>query len=129
MDTLNIARLTLRRSEDRRTLDGAWWPRSRDLAEELPALFAVWPSKAGYITRAVVAARDWDSTPSKVSIPLRRGQVKTDLLPADTTHHAVLIMLEGASYSLVVIPPTTSPETAAQYLDSFGELRTPEAAQ
>lgn len=129
MDTLNIARLTLRPSADRRTLDGAWWPRSRDLAEELVALFAVWPSEAGYISRVVVAPRDWDSTPAKVRIPLRRGQVKTELLPSDTTHHAVLIMLEGPSQSLVVIPPETSQETAAKFLDAFGEPRVADPAQ
>jgi hypothetical protein len=124
MDTLNIARLTLRPSEDRRTLDGAWWPRSRELADELVTLFAVWPPEAGYISRVIVSPRDWDSTPAKVAIPLRRGQVKTELLAQDVTHHAVLIMLDGQRQSLVVIPPDASRETATKYLAAFGARRT-----
>jgi hypothetical protein len=127
MDTLNKARMTLRPSSDRRTLDGAWWPCTRELEDELVSLFAAWPRGAGYISRVIVAPRDWDSTPSRVRIPGRRGLVKTDLLPKDTTHHAVLIMLDGERRSLVVIPPDASRDTAAKFLGAFGDRRVADA--
>jgi hypothetical protein len=120
MDALDMARLTLRVSADRHTLDGAWWPRTRALGPELVTLFAVWPAEAGYISRVIVSPGDWDETPSRVRIPLRRGLVKTDLLPRATTQHVVLIMLDGQRRSLVVIPPDASRETAAKFLGAFG---------
>lgn len=125
MDTLEIARLALNVSADRRTLDGAWWPRSRALSEELIHLFAAWPIDAGYISRVIVSPGDWDDTPVKVEIPHRRGQVKTGVLPADTTHQLVLIMLDGQRRSLVVIPPGAAENTASKYLGAFGVRRDP----
>ena len=125
MDSLNMARLALKPSADRRTLDGAWWPRTRSLGDELIPLFAAWPAEAGYISRVIVSPSDWDTTPSRVRIPLRRGLVKTDLLPQDTTHHVVLIMLDGQRRSLVVIPPDASRKTAATFLGAFRDRHAP----
>jgi hypothetical protein len=34
-------------------VDGAWWPRSRDLAAELPVLIAVLAARLGSIVRVV----------------------------------------------------------------------------
>ena len=127
MDTLDKARLTLRPSADRHTLDGAWWPCTRSLEDELVSLFAAWPRGGGYISRVIVAPGDWDTTPPRVRIPGRRGLVKTDLLPHDTTHHAVLIMLNGERRSLVVIPPDATRATAAKFLGAFGDRRVADA--
>ncbi|GAA1955840.1 hypothetical protein GCM10009798_13870 [Nocardioides panacihumi] len=123
MDTLDNARLTLNVSADRRTLDGAWWPQSRALSEELVRLFAAWPASAGYISRVIVSPRDWDDTPVKVEIPDRRGQVKTSLLPTDTVHQLVLIMLDGQRRTLVVIPPHATEKTATKFLGAFDVRR------
>jgi hypothetical protein len=125
MDTLDNARLTLNVSADRRTLDGAWWPQSRALSEELVHLFAAWPVDAGYISRVIVSPRDWDDTPAKVEIPDRRGQVKTGLLPTDTVHQLVLIMLDGQRRTLVVIPPHATQKTATKFLGAFDARREP----
>ena len=121
MDTLDKARLALKASAGRQGLDGAWWPRSRTLSEELVHLFAAWPAEVGYMSRVYVAPRDWDDTPSSVAIPLRRGRVKIGLLPADTTHQLVLIMIDGQRRSLAVIPSSAPCQTAAEYLDSFDD--------
>ena len=119
MDTLDKARLALKASADRQGLDGAWWPHSRMLSEELVHLFAAWPAEAGYMSRVYVAPRDWDDTPSSVAIPHRRGRVKTGLLPADTTNQMVLIMIDGQRRSLAVIPSSAPYQAAARYLDRF----------
>ena len=123
MDTLDKARLALRVSADRHTLDGAWWPYSRGLSDELIRLFAAWPAEAGYISRVVVSPRDWDDGPVTVEVPHRRGLVKIALLPSDTARQLVLIMLDGQRRSLVVIPPSATEETAARFLGAFGVHR------
>lgn len=120
MDTLDKARLALRVSADRHTLDGAWWPYSRVLSDELIRLFAAWPAEAGYISRVVVSPRDWDDRPVAVEVPHRRGRVKIALLPSDTARQSVLIMLDGQRRSLVVIPPGATEQTAARFLGAFG---------
>lgn len=44
-------------------LDGAWWPRSRDLDAELPALAAVLDPLWGRITRITVNPGQWPVIP------------------------------------------------------------------
>jgi hypothetical protein len=119
MDTLDKARLTLKASADQQGLDGAWWPHSRTLSEELVRLFAAWPVEAGYLSRVYVAQRDWDDSPTSVAIPQRRGRVKIGLLPADTTNQLVLILIDGQRRSLAVIPSSAPHRAAAKFLDGF----------
>ena len=123
MDTLDKARLAVTVSADRHTLDGAWWPYTRVLGDELVHLFAAWPAEAGYISRVVVSPRDWDDRPATVDVPNRRGVVKIALLPSDTAHQAVLIMLDGQRRSLVVVPSAATEQTAARFLGAFGLRR------
>ena len=124
MDTLDKARLAVTVSADRHTLDGAWWPYSRVLSDELVRLFAAWPVEAGYISRVVVSPSDWDDRPVTVEVPRRRGMVKIALLPTDTAHQLVLIMLDGQRRSLAVIPPGATEQIASKYLGAFDGRRT-----
>lgn len=120
MDTLDKARLALTVSGDRHTLDGAWWPYTRVLTDELVRLFAAWPAEAGYISRVVVSPCDWDDSPVTVGVPHRRGRVKIALLPSDTAHQSILIMLDGQRRSLAVVPPGATEQTAAKFFGAFG---------
>jgi hypothetical protein len=119
MDTHDTTRLALKISADRRTFDGAWWPHSRVLSEELVELFAAWPVEGGYISRVIFSVEDWDDRPDVVDIPNRRGRVKTGILPTDSTHQLVLGMLDGQRRTLIVIPPHIAEETAAKYMRAF----------
>ena len=47
-------------------VDGAWWPRSRDLSAELPALLAVLAVRLGRVQRVSFNLTDWDATPRPV---------------------------------------------------------------
>ena len=49
-------------------LDGAWWPRSRDLEAELPSLTAVLDPLWGRITRVTVNPTQWPVIPRKVPV-------------------------------------------------------------
>jgi hypothetical protein len=120
MDTLDKGRLALKASAGPQGLDGAWWPRSRRLDEELVHLFAAWPVGAGYMSRVYVSPRDWDETPISVAIPNRRGQVKIGLLPVDTANQMVLILIDGQRLSLAVIPPSAPHQTATTFMGTFG---------
>ncbi|MCF6425500.1 MULTISPECIES: DUF5994 family protein [Amycolatopsis] len=49
-------------------VDGAWWPRSRDLAAELPALLAVLAIRPGTIERVTYNLTTWTSVPRRLLI-------------------------------------------------------------
>lgn len=49
-------------------LDGAWWPRSRDLLSELPTLTDVLDPLWGRITRIAVNPEHWPVVPRRVPV-------------------------------------------------------------
>ncbi|MHA4814476.1 DUF5994 family protein [Streptomyces aculeolatus] len=96
----------------RTPLDGAWWPRSRDLTSELPALIAVLDPLWGRIIRLAVNSAHWPVLPRK--IPVGGHVVKVGWFTAQLDPHSLLLRSYGADrWDLLVIPPQTAPETAA----------------
>ena len=91
-------------------LDGAWWPRSRDLAAELRELVDHFPVAVGHIDRVLFSRPDWDSCPRKVDV--QRGRIKTGSFPSDDTHLLVLRLSTQAQLALLVVPPNTAPDVA-----------------
>lgn len=114
------ARLVLTLTNDQRWGDGAWWPRSRDLAVEVVDLFAAWPTEAGLLSRMYYCPLDWDDAPQAVAIPKRHGRLRLGHLPAQDEHHVVLAMLDGQRRTLAVVPSTTPAPSAEQFLRAFG---------
>lgn len=55
-------------------VDGAWWPRSGDLGDELPDLVAVLSRLIGPVRRVVYDPASWKSAPSRV---IHRDQAVT----------------------------------------------------
>src|SRR6476620_10557120 len=49
-------------------LDGAWWPRSRDVTAELPALIEVLTAHLGPIMRVGMDTAAWDDVPTRVVV-------------------------------------------------------------
>src|ERR1700682_4019279 len=47
-------------------VDGAWWPRSDDLAAELPDLLAVLSVRLGRIDRVLYKLNEWAKTSAKL---------------------------------------------------------------
>jgi hypothetical protein len=119
MGAQDNARLAVKLSADRHQADGAWWPRSRVLAVELPTLLSAWPVGDGYISRVIYSVHDWEDRPRSVLIPNRRGLLKTGNFPTDDRHQLVITMLDGQRRALVVIPPSAPEETALRYLRHF----------
>lgn len=105
---------------DRASPHGAWWPASRDLVDQLPALFGVWPPEAGRIVRVLYSPPDWDDHPHSVDVGAGR-RVKTGSFPRDDTHQLTVSMMDGTRHAITVIPPETAPETAAALLSAFAD--------
>jgi hypothetical protein len=113
-------RFALRPVFDRRLPDGAWWPESRRLSDQLGRLFAMWPPEQGRIARVLYSPPDWEDHPRSVALPGRI--VKTGSFPRDDTHQLTLSLLDGSRRSITVIAPDTSLLDAKEILDGVRGL-------
>lgn len=96
-------RLRLSAAPGRSTLDGGWWPQTRDLATELADLADHFPVHVGSVYRALYSRPDWTRRPRTVVTGRRR--IKTGPFPRDDTHLVVLSMSTRSSITLLVVPP------------------------
>ncbi|MFC0842897.1 DUF5994 family protein [Streptomyces noboritoensis] len=103
-----LLRLETTRSREG-VLDGAWWPRSRDIAEELPALITALTEHLGPITRVGLDATAWRGIPTRLVIDDRVVHLDSFPVGDDT----VLITRGGNDhFSLLVVPPGTTADAA-----------------
>lgn len=106
----HLLRLELSPVRGRGPLDGAWWPRSRDLDVELADLVDHFPEEVGRVSRAIFSPPDWLTSPRRVRVA--RGEMKTGSFPRDDTHVVLLKLASGAELKVLVVPPDTSADTA-----------------
>ncbi|MFF3706436.1 DUF5994 family protein [Streptomyces phaeochromogenes] len=110
-------------------LDGAWWPRSRDLGAELPSLTAVLDSLWGRITRVTVNPAHWPTVPRKVPVAGHVVKVGSFMAQQDP-HQMLLLSYRVGRWDLLVIPPQTNPVAAAWLLAAASDpLRTSTASE
>ncbi|WP_051865393.1 DUF5994 family protein [Streptomyces griseus] len=96
-------------------IDGAWWPRSRDLTAELPALIEILDPLWGRITRVTVNPTFWPVIPRKV--PVRGHVVHVGWFEAEQDPHKLLLLSYTVGrWDLLVIPPETEPAIAARLM-------------
>ncbi|MFG2858820.1 DUF5994 family protein [Streptomyces mirabilis] len=101
-------------------IDGAWWPRSRDLTAELPALTAVLDPLWGRITHVTVNPAFWPAIPRKV--PVQGHVVKVGWFKAEQDPHKLLLLSYTAGrWDLLVIPPETDDVTAARLMTTAAD--------
>lgn len=103
-------------------VDGAWWPRSRDLTAELPSLTAVLDPLWGRITRITVNPTFWPVIPHKVRVAghlVHVGWFK----PEQDPHKLLLLSYTTGRWDLLVIPPETGPATAARLMTAAADPR------
>ncbi|MGA5507444.1 DUF5994 family protein [Streptomyces umbrinus] len=113
-------------------LDGAWWPRSRDLAHELSALADVLDPLGGRITRIAVNSRYWPVVPRR--IPVNGHAVKVGWFTTELDPHKILLLSHTTGrWNLLVIPPEADASTAARLMaaasDSTGPSTTATATE
>ncbi|SPM28594.1 DUF5994 family protein [Mycobacterium terramassiliense] len=96
-------------------IDGAWWPRSRHLVEELPDLVASVSDRLGQVVMIGYRRNGWDETPALVEI----GGHTVELLgfTSDEPASVILIGADGRHLTLRVIRPDTGEQAARRALD------------
>ncbi|MFF5450545.1 DUF5994 family protein [Streptomyces sp. NPDC012950] len=95
-------------------LDGAWWPRSRDLAAGLPSLVDALESRFGRITRVTVNPTRWPVVPHKV--PATGHTVHVGWFTEQDPDKMILLSYAVGRCDLLVIPPGTEPAAAARLM-------------
>ncbi|MET8247360.1 DUF5994 family protein [Streptomyces sp. NPDC005202] len=90
-------------------LDGAWWPRSRNIAAELPGLITALTERLGPVVRIGVDSDAWDWLPTRMIID---DQVVH--IDAFSVGDGTLLVTHGNEelFSLLVIPPDAPPDAA-----------------
>ncbi len=89
------------------TLDGAWWPRSRSLTDELPALIVDLHRRGVRISRVAFRMENWDAAPRRLSADARA--IRLGWFQGLDPHLVRLTGGEGgqARLDLLVVPPDT----------------------
>ncbi|MEU0009002.1 DUF5994 family protein [Streptomyces sp. NPDC006314] len=104
------ALLRLETTESREgVLDGAWWPRSRDVGAELPALLSALTGHLGPVTRVGLDTAAWEGLPTRIVVDDRVVHIDSFPVGDDTV---LITRGDQDVFSLLVIPPQATPEAA-----------------
>ncbi|MFD3941388.1 DUF5994 family protein [Streptomyces sp. NPDC058579] len=95
-------------------LDGAWWPRSRDLLVELPLLVDALERRWGRITRVIVNPTRWPVVPHKVRVA--GHTVHVGWFTEQDPDKMILLSYTVRRCDLLVIPPETELTAAARLM-------------
>lgn len=92
-------------------LDGAWWPRSRDVTTELPALITALTEHLGSITRVGLDATAWQDIPTRLVVDDHIVHLDSDPVGDDTV---LITRGHNDHFSLLVVPPGTATGAARE---------------
>lgn len=84
-------------------VDGGWWPRSRDLTAELPALAHALAIRLGRITRVAYALEAWDTPPRQITVD--GNTMRLEGFHSQDQYVLHLSGSDGRRLSLLMIPP------------------------
>lgn len=90
-------------------LDGAWWPRSRDVATELPDLIRALTTHLGPITRVGLDVDAWEAVPTRVVVDDRVVHLDSFPVGDDTV---LVTRGDNDHFALLAVPPDTTPDAA-----------------
>ena len=90
-------------------LDGAWWPRSRAIGAELPALVTALTEHLGPVTRIGLDAGAWEELPTRMIIDDRIVHIDSFPVGDDTV---LITRGDQDLFSLLVVPPHATPDAA-----------------
>ncbi|MGA5067343.1 DUF5994 family protein [Streptomyces exfoliatus] len=90
-------------------LDGAWWPRSRDIVTELPALIQALTAHLGPIMRVGLDTDAWEGVPTRVVVDDRVVRLESFPVGDDTV---LITRGDNDHFALLVVPPDMTPDTA-----------------
>jgi len=97
-------------------IDAAWWPRSRDLAAELPALLDVLWTAGREINRTTYDVHEWGAAPRRMQIEGRTVRLGSFTVGVPDT--VTLFDPWGSErVDILVIAPDTEPGLAQRIID------------
>jgi Family of unknown function (DUF5994) len=91
-------------------VDGAWWPRSDDLPNELPDLLAVLSVRLGAVDRVLYNLTEWAKAPAR--LPTGGRAVRLDGYRLQPVNTLEVLGVGGEKILLLVVPPHTDPDLA-----------------
>ncbi|MDH6451647.1 MULTISPECIES: DUF5994 family protein [unclassified Streptomyces] len=101
-------------------VNGAWWPRSDDLAAELPALIEAFDRSWGRVTRMTAHRDTWRH--ASCDLPVSGHTVRAAWLASGFDPHAVRLFAYGLGRrDLLVVPPETAHATAHRLMDAAAD--------
>ncbi|OBG27116.1 DUF5994 family protein [Mycobacterium sp. E3198] len=100
-------------------LDGAWWPRSTNLADELPDLAASLFGRLGRVVMVGYRRNGWHETPPEVEIAGHAVELLGFI--SDEPTSVILFGEDGRHVTLHVIRPDTGEEVARRVLQEASE--------
>ncbi|MPZ84558.1 MAG: hypothetical protein GEV28_30895 [Actinophytocola sp.] len=87
-------------------VDGAWWPRSRDLVAELPTLLAALAVRLGEIQRMAYNLAEWE--PARRHLDNGGHRVRLGGFHSQGTNTIDVTGSGGHRVTLLVVPPETA---------------------
>jgi len=99
-------------------VDGAWWPQSTNLVDQLPGLLTSLSDRLGQAVIVGYRRNGWDETPSLIEIDGHRIELLG--FTSDEPTSVILIGEDGRHLTLHVIRPDTSEDVARQALQEAG---------
>ncbi|MEU0399137.1 DUF5994 family protein [Streptomyces sp. NPDC006197] len=90
-------------------LDGAGWPRTREVEQEVPALVSVLSEHLGPIIRVGPDATAWDGIPTRLVIDDRGVHLDSFPVGDDTV---LITRGDKDHFALMVVPPDTEADAA-----------------
>ncbi|MEU5260710.1 DUF5994 family protein [Amycolatopsis sp. NPDC021455] len=103
-------------------VDGAWWPYSRDLHKELPALLAALSTRLTRIDRVIYHVEDWP--PPHRRLIVGAGVVRLEGFRSQPPASVTVIAWGGQRLVLQVVPPETAPDVAREAFRTVSDAST-----
>ncbi|WP_410567278.1 DUF5994 family protein [Amycolatopsis sp. cmx-4-61] len=100
-------------------VDGAWWPRTRDLSAELPSLLVAVAARLGRIDRVTYHLGEWPASPRRLS--LDDGVVRLEGFRSQHPGTLTVIGWDRLRLTLLVVPPETGPDAAQRALTAAAD--------
>ncbi|MGW1881528.1 DUF5994 family protein [Streptomyces sp. NPDC001970] len=98
-------------------LDGAWWPRSHDLARELPDLLAALDERWPHVSRITVSRPLWRTGLGRLTLADRTVHINRS--DAGESPSAIRLLSYGVGRcDLLVVPPGATPAEADRLMSS-----------
>jgi hypothetical protein len=97
-------------------VDGAWWPRSKSLVDELPSLVESVSERLGPIAMVGYRHNGWDQAPLAIEIDGRTVELLG--FTSDEPSSVILIGEDGHHVTLHVISPDADEQTGRQTLET-----------